>query len=143
MPAGTRVLFQQSSAPTGWTKDTTHNDATLRVVSGTAGSGGSVDFTTAFNATNTVDGTSITTAQMPVHTHTVNDPGHAHPYTAGIVFSNTAGTSDFRGSHNQSLTTTSSLTGITNNNQGSGNAHTHTLTNLAVKYVDTILATKN
>src|SRR5712671_6740374 len=33
--SGTRLLFQQTSAPTGWTKDTTHNDKALRVVSGT------------------------------------------------------------------------------------------------------------
>ena len=47
-PQGTRMIFQQSTAPTGWTKDTTDtNQHALRVVSGTAGSGGSVDFTSA------------------------------------------------------------------------------------------------
>ena len=33
--SGTTMLFQQSTAPTGWTKDTTHNDKALRVVTGT------------------------------------------------------------------------------------------------------------
>ena len=48
-PQGTRMIFQQSTAPTGWTKDTTNtNQHALRVVSGTVSSGGSVDFTTAF-----------------------------------------------------------------------------------------------
>jgi hypothetical protein len=47
-PAGTKMLFQQTAAPTGWTKDTTHDNKALRVVSSTAGSGGSVAFTTAF-----------------------------------------------------------------------------------------------
>jgi hypothetical protein len=42
------MLFQQTAAPTGWTKDTTHDNKALRVVSSTAGSGGSVAFTTAF-----------------------------------------------------------------------------------------------
>ena len=46
-PSGTLMLFQQTASPTGWTKETTHNDKSLRVVSGTAGSGGSVAFTTA------------------------------------------------------------------------------------------------
>jgi hypothetical protein len=47
-PTGTAMLFQQTSAPTGWTKSTTHNDKALRVVSGTASSGGTTAFTTAF-----------------------------------------------------------------------------------------------
>ena len=44
-PSGTVMLFAQTSAPTGWTKSTTHNNKALRVVSGTAGSGGSNAFT--------------------------------------------------------------------------------------------------
>ena len=32
--SGTKVVFAQASAPTGWTQDTTHNDKALRVVSG-------------------------------------------------------------------------------------------------------------
>ena len=43
------MLFQQSSAPTGWTKDTSTNDSALRVVSGSVSSGGSVGFTTAMS----------------------------------------------------------------------------------------------
>ena len=43
--SGTKMLFQQTSAPTGWTKVTSHNNKALRVVSGTAGSGGSNAFT--------------------------------------------------------------------------------------------------
>jgi len=48
--SGTALLFQQTSAPTGWTKSTTHNDKALRVVSGAASSGGSVAFTSAFTS---------------------------------------------------------------------------------------------
>ena len=47
-PQGTSMLFQQTSAPTGWTKQTTHNDKAIRLTSGTVGTGGSVAFTTAF-----------------------------------------------------------------------------------------------
>jgi len=49
-PSGTLMLFQQTAAPTGWTKQTTHNDKALRVVSGTASSGGSTAFTSVFVA---------------------------------------------------------------------------------------------
>ena len=38
--SGTKMLFQQTAAPTGWTKDTTHNDKALRITSGTVGTGG-------------------------------------------------------------------------------------------------------
>ena len=45
--SGTKMLFQQSTAPTGWTKDTTnYNDHALRVVTGTASSGGTNAFST-------------------------------------------------------------------------------------------------
>lgn len=48
-PAGTVMLFAQTAAPTGWTKNTTTgNDSAIRVTTGTASSGGSVDFSTAF-----------------------------------------------------------------------------------------------
>jgi hypothetical protein len=36
-PSGTVMLFQQTTAPIFWTKQTTHNDKALRVVSGSAG----------------------------------------------------------------------------------------------------------
>jgi hypothetical protein len=49
-PVGTLMLFQQTTAPTGWTKETTHNNKALRVVSGSAGSGGSTAFTSVFTS---------------------------------------------------------------------------------------------
>ena len=49
VPAGSVMLFAQSSAPTGWTKSTSHNNKALRVVSGSGGgSGGSNSFTSTF-----------------------------------------------------------------------------------------------
>ena len=55
--AGTVMLFAQTSAPTGWTKDTSNYDGSaIRVVTGTASTGGSVAFTTAF-ASQSVAGT--------------------------------------------------------------------------------------
>ena len=50
-PSGTKMIFQQTSAPTGWTKVTSSvNNKALRVVSGTASSGGTNAFTTAFGS---------------------------------------------------------------------------------------------
>ena len=49
LPSGSTMLFYQASAPSGWTKQTTHNDKSLRVVSGTGGgNGGSTAFSSIF-----------------------------------------------------------------------------------------------
>jgi hypothetical protein len=70
------MLFQQTAAPTGWTKDTTHNDKAIRIVNGTVGTGGSSAFSTAL-ATPTVTGTisgstgshTLSTSEIPSHHH--------------------------------------------------------------------------
>ena len=86
-PSGTRMLFQQTAAPTGWTKDTTIDDKALRVVSGAVSSGGSVAFSTAFanrtvsgnvdnfTATGTIVGTALDATQIPSHSHFIASPG--------------------------------------------------------------------
>ncbi len=131
-PSGTRLLFQQSTAPTGWTKDTTHDNKALRVVSGTAGSGGTVAFTTAFAsqaAAGTVGNTTLTIDQIPNHSHGL--PGYVS-IDGGGSFGNPAGSSNIY----------SSTFGA-----GGGQPHTHSFTgtaiNLAVQYVDVIMASKD
>lgn len=142
--SGTAMLFAQTAAPTGWTKSTTHNDKALRVVSGAASSGGSVAFTTAFASqtpsgtvsnTFSVAATTLSTAQMPSHTH------------SSIYALNVGTTNQTRGSTSE--TNQTNLTSAT----GGGGSHTHTLSgdatfagnaiNLAVQYVDVIIATKD
>jgi len=130
LPSGTAMLFVQTSAPTGWTKSTTHDNKALRVVSGSASSGGTTAFTSVFTAR------TITTANMPSHTHGITDPGHAHTYSAI-----TGGAGGFAGgSFNPFYTGTTGTvtTGITINNAGSGTAM-----DFAVQYVDVIIATKD
>jgi microcystin-dependent protein len=65
----------------------------------------------------------LTTAEMPVHSHGVTDPSHAHSYntTGGTQaqFAASGPTAGFTGS-----TTGIASTGISINNAGSGNAHT-------------------
>ena len=135
IPSGTRMIFAQSSAPTGWTKDTTHNDKALRVVSCTAGSGGSVAFTTAFavkTVSGTVGGTALTIAQMPAHTHTIQS------YRTSSARGDSGALDSFTGTATASYPTAS---------QGSGDTHTHALTidsvALSVSYVDVIIAAKD
>jgi hypothetical protein len=90
--SGTVMLFAQTAAPTGWTKNTTTGDnSALRVVTGTASTGGSVGFTTAFAsqtptgsvAISTVSGsagaTTLTTPQIPSHNHTIATAGGGTP----------------------------------------------------------------
>lgn len=148
-PSGTVMLFAQTAAPTGWTKSTTHNDKALRVVSGSASSGGSVAFTTAFASqvvSGTVGATTLTTNQIPAHSHSVVDPGHFHTLimTAG---GGTGGTGYAGNANGGTYDTGSKTTGITIANTGGGSSHDHTFTgtaiNLAVSYVDVILATKD
>ena len=135
-PSGTLMLFQQTSAPTGWTKQTTHNDKALRVVSGSASSGGSTAFTSVFASrtpAGTVDNTTLTTAQIPSHTHSytasnnqntriVPSTNGAHPFLNQGTFAATTGA------------------------EGSGGAHNHGFTgtamDFAVQYVDLIIASK-
>ena len=134
-PTGTKMLFVQTSAPTGWTKDTTHDNKALRIVSGTAGTGGTVDFTAAFASqavAGTVGDTTLTLNQIPAHTHDVVFT-QANDVSAGARLIG-AGTSGV----NTTFTSTS---------KGGGASHTHSFTgtaiDLAVKYVDVIVATKD
>ncbi len=136
-PSGTRLLFQQTAAPTGWTKDTTHNDKALRVVNGTAGSGGTVAFTTAFASqavAGTVGSTTLAESQIPSHTH-------IQRYYSGKT---TGG--PFNSSGNGYGTTVNN-SGLTTAATGGSGSHNHSFTgtaiNLAVQYVDTIIATKD
>ena len=79
-PTGTDWVFFQAAAPTGWTKQTTHNNKALRLVSGTGGgSGGTQPFTTVCSPSFKYAGTLTTTTstgnralsspQIPSHPH--------------------------------------------------------------------------
>lgn len=152
-PAGTAMLFVQTSAPTGWTKVTTHDNKALRVVSGVASSGGTTAFTSVFASrtpsgsigsttdTGTVGSTTLTVSQIPSHAHTTQayntfatTAGNASNLTTGEPANSSIGTNSQGGggSHNHSLTM---------------NAHNHSFTgnamDFAVQYVDVIIATKN
>ena len=133
LPSGTAMLFAQTAAPTGWTKSTTHNDKALRVVSGTASSGGTTAFSSVFTAR------TITTANMPAHTHGVTDPGHTHQIAFKISGGGPGSYEEIQNSPSTGYyQSSSSTTGITINSAGSGTAM-----DFAVQYVDVIIATKD
>jgi hypothetical protein len=155
LPAGTVMLFVQTSAPTGWTKSTAHDNKALRVVSGSVSSGGSVAFTTAFasqGVSGTVGSYTLTTADIPVHNHSASstDSGHTHTYQSFTTASIAAGGSSYTlpNSYPSANTGTGNANITTNiGNTGGGGGHAHsfsgTAINLAVQYVDVIIATKD
>ncbi|MBT8450199.1 MAG: hypothetical protein KJO69_10940 [Gammaproteobacteria bacterium] len=147
--SGTKALFQQTSAPTGWTKDTTHNNKSLRVVTGTAGSGGTSAFTTVFGAGKTAGSHTLTSAQIPAHTHPASSGGAGAHNHSGLLTSN-SGTVSQGYNRGANLGTITPLTAAGNhthtvtvsNNTGGGGSHNHSLS-LDVQYVDTIIATRD
>lgn len=143
IPTGTVMLFYQAAAPTGWTQVATQDNKALRVVSGTGGvAGGSVAFTTAFasqavsGSVGTSGATTLSTSQIPSHQHSIPIRG-----AGGDDPSNIPATSNLVGDNYPN-----NITGAT----GGGGSHTHTggtftgtAINLAVSYIDIILASKN
>lgn len=109
MDIGTKTLFYQAAAPTGWTQDTSINDRVLRVVSGSGGgTGGSWTISGI-----SVDGHALAEAEMPAHTHTLGSQ-----ITPGLVNYATG----------QGTTWVGWTTTGTTSSTGGGGAHTHGLT---------------
>ena len=141
-PTGTLMLFQQSTAPTGWTKQTTHNDKVLRVVSGTASSGGTSSFTTVFaNQTPTITTSGLSAAATTLTTTQI--PSHFHGIAGQNNYGTGAGYPTFDASFND--------INYNSNAAGGGGSHTHAISGSAsssaitlnVQYVDLIIASKN
>jgi hypothetical protein len=149
-PAGTALLFNQTAAPTGWTKSTTHDNKALRVVTGTVGSGGSVGFTTAL-ATPSVSGTTsisvsisgttgattLSTSQIPSHSHGVFNQTETGPVRA--FSTNTTSPQGSTAAEGGGGSHTHSFSG---SGSGSGSL-TSGVATINVQYVDVIIATKN
>jgi outer membrane usher protein FimD/PapC len=173
------MLFVQTAAPTGWTKSTSHDNKALRIVSGTAGSGGSVAFTTVFGSQTpsgsvsvsvgagtlavgagsfAVGATTLATSQIPSHYHHTsysNNASIAPRYGSTntsvtkiedalggsyrTLAPNTSSTGD-SGSHTHSLTGAPSISGSPSVTSSS---FTGTALDLAVQYVDAIIAIKD
>ena len=87
IPDGSVMVFFQANAPTGWTKVTTQNDKTLRVVSGTGGGTGGDWAMSAGETTSSHGGHAHSSA---AHTHTTPNHSHNHNLSAGAHTLSTA-----------------------------------------------------
>lgn len=164
-PAGTRLVFQQATAPLGWTADATITDHTLHLTAASGGIGNTGNgYTGMFQAAWTSDGHALTTAELANHSHTITDPthnhsspGHQHGTASGNNFwtaTPTGGAStNLTGGANAinqetltnavAVTINSASTGITATNaQGSGSAHSHTKT-FNVNYAQGVVGVKS
>ena len=155
--SGTRMLFQQTSAPTGWTKDTSRNNRALRIVSGSVTDGGGDSFTSRFNSTvntgnGSVHGHILSQNEIPSHYHYAFRSGNAGQLRNGSNMS--ANNYPGSGTGPGNLYETYNITarneipdvGRTSTIGGDG-SHGHGFTNpsfnLNVLYTDVIIAQKN
>jgi hypothetical protein len=141
---GSIMLFEQTSAPTSWTKKTTFNNTALRVTNGTVAPGGSLAFSSAFasrgisgsiSVSGTVGATTLATTQIPAHAHPNGASGGTNASAASPISSiangvvSGTGNAGGGGSHDHPFSGSGSFTG--------------TALDMAVSYVDVILATKD
>lgn len=152
IPSGTVMLFQQTAAPTGFTKITTHNNKALRVVNGSVTTGGTNSFTDALNASNDTSSKSVTiTGSTSSHTLTLSQiPSHRHLAGGHSEF----GTGNFVSAGTRNDGNAGGAKRFYTDYQGSGSGHSHSNGSLAgashnhnfnldIEYVDIILASKD
>lgn len=83
----------------------------------------------------------LTTAQMPTHSHGVTDPGHTHSYSVHTTTANPGVSQTVIDTIPGSLSTPtiSATTGITINNAGSGSAHNNVQPTIVCNYIIRII----
>ena len=151
IPSTSRTVMQMTTPPVGWTKDTSFDEFTLRVVTGAASSGGTTNFTTVFNdytappvttgPVSSVGATTITSTTLATHSH------HR------VVYPGPVGT----GARLPTPTSPAILgqvsVTVAENPTGGGGSHTHPVGTLActsmsggldfrLRYVDVIIVTR-
>ncbi len=133
-PQNTLMLFQQTAAPTFWTKETTHNNKALRLQTGTATTGGADSFTTVFGSGThrSTDSHVLSEAEMPAHTHGAGSDGIFNGGDFVSVGAFAAHRADPNG-QNMAVTGTSGST-------GGGSGHVHTIDAIDLQFVDVIIA---
>lgn len=148
-PSGTKLAFNQASAPPGWTQltSTSLNDASMRIVTGSGGgSGGSTGFTSVFTGSRSSSISLSSGGSVGGHILSVSQmPSHRHILTFRIKENDTAAGG---GDDGVVVDTPYEYTGY----EGGDAIHGHTFTNpsytmssmdFAVKYVDFIIAQKS
>lgn len=139
IPAGSKTVWFQATAPLGWTQDVAALDHAIRLVSGAGGGyGGSVGFSTCMGSrgiSGSNSAVTLTKAQIPTHAHTYSEThtgsgnglgGSAPLISTGNIMSTGNGSAD----------------GV-----GSSGSHNHTFTgtnlDLRILYLDMILCSKD
>lgn len=144
-PAGTRLVFQQTTPPTGWTKETgaAYDDAALRFETGTISTGGSQSFNATFASrtfTGTVGNDTPSQAKTAAHAHVDTKRWYDGGVGGGSGTDFLVDTSSNVDQGNQPNPTTSSSI-------GSSTDHNHQLVmnaaDFAVKYVEACVAQKS
>lgn len=114
IPRGSVMLFAQITAPVGWIQDVSKNDILCYVTNGSAIQGGSVGgltwIITGVNAITDVAPHTLTSAEIPAHSHNVSAATAA------------GGTTGFQAGANLFLQQTSI---ISDGGTGGGQAHSH------------------
>jgi hypothetical protein len=133
-PAGTRMLFQQTSVPAGWTKESNaaYENSAIRSTTGAVATGGTAAFTTVFDAR------TILKANLPLYNLDVTDPGHAHNDDVGTPQGADPGGAGPYLQSGLGSDTDSAVTGITVSSGGSGTAM-----DFDVKHVDVSVGIKS
>lgn len=167
IPSGTSMLFNQASAPTGWTKKTNWSDTASVIVGNTYDSGGShnpVSYTTG-----------ISVADHDAHAHYI--ASHQHAYTTVIahkhnligtldradlsiptdrmlaltadnIYKTSPTSSNYKVMHGDSISSTGDSTGYTgwsdqNTSDSNLSSHSVTQSTYTPRYVTVIAATKD
>lgn len=135
--SGTKVAFVQTSAPTGFTIDSTAalTESALQIVTGSGGgTGGSDTFTTVLSgsksATNasvpiSVSGVSVDTSSLAIGATTLSTPtiaSHTHTLTLGTMTTQTRKGSSSTFAHGKG---SNPVSGTSLSPQGGGGSHTH------------------
>lgn len=152
-PAGTRIAFNQPSAPLGWVTDTSAalSDCSPRTM--TDSSGGATGGSTAWSSWNfggvfNINNFTISLAQMPTHNHGMSSthshgPSDGRDYL-GVVGSGTQWEAGGGGNVPQQVGTSNAVgTGVTLQNNGSGAAVGTTITTPQIKFTDLIICQKS
>ena len=143
-PSGTAMLFVQTAAPTGWTKSVTHDNKALRVVSGTASSGGTTAFTSVFGARTisqaNLPNVNLSSGSLSASSSTsvsVSNGGNRVTNGGSGVSAGTGGATWSSGNVTATATTTTTISGTVPLG-GSGMA-----VDFAVQYVDGVICIKD
>ncbi len=158
-PTGTRMSFNQASAPEGWIAESLNSgyaDSIIKVVwpDDFVGMGGSISANQLLTGGAVVDSHALSISEMPSHSHSsdhdhpVSDLGHHHLYYGPNDIGNAGGGGALTTNGPLNQQTTQVQTGVTVQaasaniaNTGGGIGHSHA-TNFNIKYVEFIVATK-